>query len=215
MLWKWCQCYCGTPWCWHGNGASTPLILTSAFQSSHSESSISSPEHTAGSCTSQCAVGPCSPVSSGDSSELAVPANMVSYLQINCILKQAHFQSLQSRSRLRDTWQPDLFLCQPSEDQSPWRMSEHHMLIYFTQLFPPISSYCGISQFWISVARDQLLVSSGIWRGFIIQKNQSDNHFSNNSCVINLDVFLWFTWFLTRLSEPYCDWLMVNPCVLS
>ncbi|TKS92004.1 hypothetical protein D9C73_025795 [Collichthys lucidus] len=38
--------------------------------------------------------GPCSPLSSGDSSELGGPTNPVSYLQINRILKQAHFQSL-------------------------------------------------------------------------------------------------------------------------
>lgn len=58
---------------------------------------------------------------------------------------------------------------------------------------------------------------SGIWRGFIIQINQSDNHFSNNNCVINLDIFLWSTWFRIRPSEPYCDWLMMlmSPCVLS
>lgn len=142
----------------HSYQASTPLMLTSAFQSSNSESSISSPEHAAGSCTSQCVVGPCSPVGYGDSSELAGPANMVSYLQINRILKQAHFQSLQCRSRLRDTWRPDMSLRQPPEDQSSWGMSEHHMLIHFTQLFPPISRYCGISQFSISVDRDQLLV---------------------------------------------------------
>ncbi|XP_059204749.1 uncharacterized protein LOC131983927 isoform X1 [Centropristis striata] len=70
---------------------------------SESSSSISSPEHAAGSCGSQCVVGPCSPLSSGDSSELAGPTNLVSYLQINRILKQAHFQSLQSRCQLRDT----------------------------------------------------------------------------------------------------------------
>lgn len=74
------------------------LTMTSAFQSSNSETSTCSPEHAAGSCTSQCAVGSCSPASAGDSSELAGPT-MVSYLQINRILKQAHFQSLQSRGR--------------------------------------------------------------------------------------------------------------------
>ncbi|KAA8585161.1 hypothetical protein FQN60_003855 [Etheostoma spectabile] len=75
-------------------------------ESSNSESSISSissPEHASGSCGSQCVVGPCSPLSSGDSSELAHPTNLVSYLQINRILKHAHFQSLQSRCQLRDT----------------------------------------------------------------------------------------------------------------
>uniref|UniRef100_A0A8P4KM28 Protein FAM104A n=1 Tax=Dicentrarchus labrax TaxID=13489 RepID=A0A8P4KM28_DICLA len=67
---------------------------------SESSSSISSPEHAAG---SQCVVGPCSPLSSGESSEPAGPTNLASYLQINRILKQAHFQSLQSRGHLRDT----------------------------------------------------------------------------------------------------------------
>lgn len=75
----------------------------SESSNSESSSSISSPEHAAGSCTSQCPVGPCSPLSSGDSSELGGPTNPVSYLQINRILKQAHFQSLQSRGHLRDT----------------------------------------------------------------------------------------------------------------
>ncbi|XP_068193246.1 protein VCF1 [Antennarius striatus] len=72
-------------------------------ESSNSESSLSCPEYAAGSCTSQCVVGPCSPVSSGDSSEFNSTANLVTYVQINHILKQAHFQSLQSRGRLRDT----------------------------------------------------------------------------------------------------------------
>ncbi|KAF7668242.1 hypothetical protein LDENG_00024630 [Lucifuga dentata] len=81
-------------------------------ESSNSESSgISSPEHAAGSCSSHCvmdaqrgpgAPGPCSPLSSTDSSELAGPADLVSYDQINRILKEAHFQSLQSRGQLRD-----------------------------------------------------------------------------------------------------------------
>lgn len=85
-------------------------MSTSAFQSSNSESSISTPEHASGNCTSQCAVGPCSPVGSGNSSELGAPTNMASYLHINRILKHAHFQSLQNRGRLgthdKDTWQP-------------------------------------------------------------------------------------------------------------
>eukprot|EP00064_Thunnus_orientalis_P006295 superscaffoldBa00000651_g6311 len=67
---------------------------------SESSSSISSPEHAAGSCSSRCAAGPCSPLSSGDSSELAGPTNLVTYLQINRILKEAHFQSLHSRGCL-------------------------------------------------------------------------------------------------------------------
>lgn len=72
-------------------------------ESSNSESSISTPEHASGNCTSQCALGPCSPVGSGNSSELGAPTNMASYLHINRILKHAHFQSLQNRGRLKDT----------------------------------------------------------------------------------------------------------------
>ncbi|XP_068606191.1 protein VCF1 isoform X1 [Brachionichthys hirsutus] len=73
-------------------------------ESSNSESSFSSPEYAAGNCASQCVVGPCSPVSSGDSLESNNIAKLVlSYVQINHILKQAHFQSLQNRGRLRDT----------------------------------------------------------------------------------------------------------------
>nr|XP_046270474.1 protein FAM104A [Scatophagus argus] len=87
----------------------------SESSNSESSSSISSPEHAAGSRTSQCVVGPSSPLSAGDSSELAAHAHLVSYLQINRILKQAHFQSLQSRGRLRDMWRPDMSLCQPPE----------------------------------------------------------------------------------------------------
>ncbi|XP_040046677.1 uncharacterized protein LOC120827672 [Gasterosteus aculeatus] len=71
-------------------------------ESSISESS-SSPGHPAGSCGSQCAAGPCSPLNYGDPSELAGPPSLVSYQQINRILKHAHFQSLQSRCQLRDT----------------------------------------------------------------------------------------------------------------
>ncbi|CAN9505670.1 unnamed protein product [Ophioblennius macclurei] len=74
-------------------------------ESSNSESSsiLSSPEHAAGSCGSQCAAGPCSPLSSGYSSEPAGSTDPITYLHINRILKEAHFQSLQSRAHLRDT----------------------------------------------------------------------------------------------------------------
>ncbi|XP_053194207.1 uncharacterized protein LOC128378667 [Scomber japonicus] len=75
----------------------------SESSNSESSSSISSPEHAAGSCGSRCAVGPCSPPSSADYSELAGPTNLVTYLQINRILKEAHFQSLHSRGQLTDT----------------------------------------------------------------------------------------------------------------
>ncbi|XP_047428360.1 uncharacterized protein LOC124998177 [Mugil cephalus] len=76
---------------------------SSNSENSNSSSSISSPEHAAGSCSSHCAVGPYSPLCFSNSSELAGPTNLVSYLQINRILKEAHFQSLQSRGQLRDT----------------------------------------------------------------------------------------------------------------
>ncbi|KAF6732540.1 Protein FAM104A [Oryzias melastigma] len=71
-------------------------------ESSNSEStnSISSTEHAAG---SRCAVGPCSPLSFGTSSELLRLTSQASYLQINRILREAHFHSLQSRGQLRDT----------------------------------------------------------------------------------------------------------------
>uniref|UniRef100_UPI0037E7B392 protein VCF1 n=1 Tax=Semicossyphus pulcher TaxID=241346 RepID=UPI0037E7B392 len=75
----------------------------SESSNSESSSSISSPEHAMGSCSSRCAVGPYSPINAGDSSELAGPTNLVSYQQINRILKHAHFQSLQSRGHVRDT----------------------------------------------------------------------------------------------------------------
>lgn len=48
-----------------------------------------------------------------------------------------------------------LFSHQSTESRG---MSEHHMLIHSTQLFPPFSSYCDISRLYISVDGDQLLV---------------------------------------------------------
>uniref|UniRef100_A0A3P8VX17 Uncharacterized protein n=1 Tax=Cynoglossus semilaevis TaxID=244447 RepID=A0A3P8VX17_CYNSE len=68
---------------------------------SESSSSFSTPEFTDGSSSSRCTAGPCSPLCSG--SEPAFPTNGKSYLQINRILKEAHFQSLQCRGHLRDT----------------------------------------------------------------------------------------------------------------
>uniref|UniRef100_A0A3P9HQ12 Uncharacterized protein n=1 Tax=Oryzias latipes TaxID=8090 RepID=A0A3P9HQ12_ORYLA len=67
---------------------------------SESNSSINSPEHAAG---SRCAVGPCSPLSFGTASEALGLTSQASYLQINRILREAHFYSLQSRGQLRDT----------------------------------------------------------------------------------------------------------------
>uniref|UniRef100_A0A3B5Q4C8 Uncharacterized protein n=2 Tax=Xiphophorus TaxID=8082 RepID=A0A3B5Q4C8_XIPMA len=75
------------------------LLFIKQTSNSESSSNISSPEHAAG---SRCALGPCSPSSSGLSSELGGPANQLSYLQINRILREAHFYSLQSRGQLRD-----------------------------------------------------------------------------------------------------------------
>lgn len=84
-------------------------------ESSNSESSgISSPEHLVGSCSSQYAVdtlagqrvpGSCSPLTSlvDSSSELAGRTTLLSYHQINRILREAHFQSLHSRGQHTDT----------------------------------------------------------------------------------------------------------------
>lgn len=76
-------------------------------------SGISSPGHAAGSSSSsQCALdiykgsmapGPYSPLVSAHSSELTGPTDLVSYDQINRILREAHFESLQSRGQPRDT----------------------------------------------------------------------------------------------------------------
>lgn len=74
-------------------------------ESSNSEtsSSISSPEHLAASCSSRCPVGPSSPLSLTETSDLGGPSNLVSYQYINRILKEAHLQSLQYRGQIRDT----------------------------------------------------------------------------------------------------------------
>ncbi|XP_034151070.1 uncharacterized protein LOC117595237 isoform X2 [Esox lucius] len=85
-------------------------------ESSNSETSaISSPDNASGSSSSsQCASdslggaqprvpGPCSPLSSCLASELAGPTDLASYHQINRILREAHFESLQCRGNPRDT----------------------------------------------------------------------------------------------------------------
>ncbi|KAJ7989811.1 hypothetical protein DPEC_G00308370 [Dallia pectoralis] len=85
-------------------------------ESSNSETSaISSPDNALGSSSSSqcasdslggaqpCAPGPCSPLSSCLSSELTGSTNLVSYHQINRILREAHFESLQCRGNPRDT----------------------------------------------------------------------------------------------------------------
>lgn len=165
-------------------------MLTFKSQSSNSESSssISSPEHAAGSCSSQCVVGPCSPLSSGDFSDLSGPTNLVSYLQINRILKEAHFQSLQNRGQLRDTWWLNIPLW-ATRGLSPRSMSENHKLNHFTQLFPS-----HLQLLWdpttlhaVCVVGDYLLVRY-LNRVFIIQINQGDNHFSNNNSVAHLHI---------------------------
>uniref|UniRef100_A0A8C1K8D8 Uncharacterized protein n=1 Tax=Cyprinus carpio TaxID=7962 RepID=A0A8C1K8D8_CYPCA len=67
---------------------------------------ISSPDHTAGSSSSShCGVdvigphggpGPCSPHSASKQSD---PMDLLSYQHINRVLREAHFQSLQSRAQ--------------------------------------------------------------------------------------------------------------------
>ncbi|XP_061702914.1 protein FAM104A-like [Syngnathoides biaculeatus] len=70
-------------------------------ESSNSSSGLGTPEHaSASSSGSRCAAGPCSPLSTGDSCD--PPA---SYLHINRILREAHFQSLHSRCQARETHQ--------------------------------------------------------------------------------------------------------------
>uniref|UniRef100_A0AAZ3SV51 F104A protein n=1 Tax=Oncorhynchus tshawytscha TaxID=74940 RepID=A0AAZ3SV51_ONCTS len=96
-------------------GANPSLLSWAWMPGTRSESrGISSPDHAVGSSSSsQCAVdslsgaqplapGPCSPLSSALSSELADPTNLVSYHQINRILREAHFESLQCRGHPRD-----------------------------------------------------------------------------------------------------------------
>ncbi|KAK7939786.1 hypothetical protein WMY93_003112 [Mugilogobius chulae] len=70
---------------------------------SETSSSISSPEHLVAGSSSQCAVGPCSPLSSTETSDAGRPSSLVSYQHINRILREAHFQSLQCRGLHRDT----------------------------------------------------------------------------------------------------------------
>ncbi|XP_061740960.1 protein FAM104A [Nerophis ophidion] len=73
-------------------------------ESSNSESSLSSPDYASGSCSSsRCAAVPCSPLSSSDSFDLGGPKQTASYLHINRILREAHFQSLQSRGHVQET----------------------------------------------------------------------------------------------------------------
>lgn len=109
-----------TEWGNHSQSVVFLLMLECHYlliQLSNSESrGISSPDHAVGSSSSsQCAVdslsgaqpyapGPCSPLSSALSSELADPTNLVSYYQINRILREAHFESLQCRGHPRDAW---------------------------------------------------------------------------------------------------------------
>lgn len=143
----------------------TLLMLTSKFQSSNSESSssISSPDHVIGSCSSQSAVGPCSPLSS-DSSELAGTTNLASYLQINRILKEAHFQSLQNRGQLIDTWWFNIALS-ATRGLSPWSMTEGHVFNHVARFFPN-----HLLLLWNLTALHMETFSwSGVWRGSLIQ----------------------------------------------
>ncbi|XP_051988999.1 protein FAM104A-like [Xyrauchen texanus] len=77
-------------------------------ESSSSESGISSPEHAAGSSSSSssnCGLdiighhsghGTCSPISA---SKQSGPVDLLSYQDINRVLREAHFHSLQSRAQ--------------------------------------------------------------------------------------------------------------------
>ncbi|XP_072299367.1 protein VCF1 [Eucyclogobius newberryi] len=82
-------------------------------ESSNSEtsSSISSPELLVAGSSSQCAVGPCSSLTSTETADMGRPSDLVSYQHINRILREAHFQSLQCRGLHRDTHQ----LCLPNQ----------------------------------------------------------------------------------------------------
>lgn len=166
-------------------------------QSSLSESSISPPEHAAASCTSRCVADPDTPISSSDSSDLTAPRDMASYLQINRILKQAHFHSLQNRFRLRDAW--------PAE-ASFWQVVEasENITHWYTSLSSSISFFnvWHISRcIWWHIWR----LSSFRWTKMIILAITA----------ISLDVF---DIILRKLSEPsvlgwWCRWGI--PCFLS
>lgn len=139
----------------------SPWLLL--FQSSNSESSISTPDHTSsGNCTSHCAMGPCSPVGSGNPSELAAPMNMASYLHINRILKHAHFQSLHNRGRLKDTWPPDGILSVLwQEERVPREMSRASHADPLHSALPTCLQL--LRRLW---TREQLLVrylDRGVW----------------------------------------------------
>lgn len=146
---------------WNHNLATLLIILLSPFhqQSSNSESSISSPEHAAG---SHYAVGSCSPLGSSNSSELAGPTNPVSYFQINCILKEAHFQSLQSRGQLRDTRWDDA-ASSATKGLMSWSLSPDYMHIIYFSASAPIFWY-----FTFPVGGGQL----GIWAVHLFELNQ-------------------------------------------
>lgn len=166
------------------------------FQSSLSESSISPPEHAAASCTSRCVADPYTPISSSDSSDLTAPRDTTSYLQINRILKQAHFHSLQSRFRLKDTWTAETSLHQVVE-------APQNITCWYTSLSSSISfNVWHISRcIWWHIWR----LSSFRWTKMIILAITT----------IPLDVF---DTILTKLSEPsvvgwWCRWGI--PCFLS
>lgn len=183
----------------------------SESSNSESSSSISSPEHAAGSCSSRCAVGPCSPLSTSDSSELASSTHPVSYQQINRILKQAHFQSLQSRGHIRDTWQPQVTR-QRTSFRASHAGSPHSALPTHLQLLWNLTAQqiCG----WRPALGQ---VSGGVHHSEI----QNDNRFSNNNRVISVSLFcdplgVWPVWF-TCCSQSHfvTEWLlmtMMNPC---
>lgn len=167
-------------------------------ESSLSESNISAQEHAAASCTSRCVADPYTPISSSDSSDLTAPRDTASYLHINRILKQAHFHSLQSRFRHRDTWPAGPSLRQVVEAPQNimrWYTSQSSS-ISFCNVWP--TSKCVWWYIWS--------LSSFRWTKMIILAITT----------VTLDVF---DTILTKLYEPsvvfgwWCRWGI--PCFTS
>lgn len=152
------------------------------FQSSLSESSVSPPEHATASCTSRCVADPYTPISSSDSSDLTAPRDTASYLQINRILKQAHFHSLQSRFRFRDTWPAEASLRQVVE-------APQNIMRWYTSLSSSISFF-NVWHISRCIWRHIWRLSSFRWTKMIVLAITT----------IILDVF---DTILTKLSEPF------------
>lgn len=88
-------------------------------------------------------------------------------------------------------------LCRPPESLKLIRASHAESLHSALPHSFPVTVISHSSVLYISM--DETSSWSVIWRGFIIQINKSDNHFSNNNCVINSKHFLWLTCFLSSL----------------